>query len=567
MINPNTLKTILVSNKITPDIEKLFNQFNTSDEIINYLIEQKIISEDRLYLLFGIHFEIPFINLIPSLIDNRLVKIFDINIIKENLFIPLQKIGNNLIIAFANPFNIYLIDELKKISDLNIIPFIATKSRIIDLINSIFQLTENIKSILNDIYKEGEFVSEITTVAKKVDLSVETSSIVKLVDMIIKQALIQRASDIHIEPEETDIKIRYRIDGVLYKKISAPINIRDNLISRIKVISGMDISEKRLPQDGRIKVIIDNKEIDIRVATSPTLKGEKIVMRLLEKSNLITDIDRLGIDYYNTQLLNSAIKRNNGIIIVSGPTGSGKTTTLYTILQNLNAENYNIVTIEEPVEYILENINQIEVNQKIGLTFASGLRAILRQDPDIILVGEIRDSDTARVAIRSALTGHLVFTTLHTNSSVGSLSRLLDMSVEPYLISSSVIAVIAQRLIRKLCNECKQPVNIDYKLFENLNIENISEHFNGITKLYQKSGCSKCNYTGYKGRTGIFEVLILDKEIRNMILNKNSTGIIKDYAIKKGLKTLKDSALEKLFSGITDFDEVYKHIFLLDEDI
>ncbi|HOK40253.1 MAG TPA: GspE/PulE family protein [bacterium] len=566
-MNINLLKEIIIENNIlsSEEIQNIINRSDSIEEIIEYLNEQKIISEDKLYLLYSEKLENPFINLSYNLIDNKLLKMFDITTIKENLIIPLFKICDRvLLVAMADPLNIYIIEEIKKKTNFDVLPLLASKSKIIEIINSIYQLTDSINSIIEQIYKEEDYLTEEEKLTKKIDLSVETSSIVKLVDMIIRQAIIERASDIHIEPEENELKIRFRIDGILYKKISLPINIQNNLISRIKVISGMDISEKRLPQDGRIKLVIDNKEVDIRVSTSPTIKGEKIVLRLLEKRNLIKDIERLGIDDVNLKLLKEILEKKSGIIIVCGPTGCGKTTSLYTILQNLDSQSYNIITIEDPVEYILENINQIEVNLKIGLTFANGLRSILRQDPDIILVGEIRDTETAKIGIQSALTGHLVLTTLHTNTSISSISRLIDMGIEPYLISSSINGVIAQRLVRKLCNDCKQPIKLNKDILTKYNFNFDNAYL--PERIYQKTGCSSCNYTGYKGRTGVFEILKFDKEIKEMVLKKTAASKIKEYAIKNNFKTLKQSALEKVLAGITDFEEINKQILFIEEE-
>lgn len=558
MINIDLIKEVVVKNKILNDSYKAFSKYQNVEDLIKHLETENIISQDNLYILISEQIEIPYFNILHQMIDLKLFKLFKVSLIRENLFIPLFKIDNNIAVIFSNPLDIYLIDELKKLSNLNIIPYLGNKNEIVEIINSTFQLTENINSIIEEIFNEEDISTLYKQEFNKIDLSVETSPIVKLVDLIIKQALILRASDIHIEPEETEIKIRFRIDGILYKKMSIPINVKDNLVSRIKVIAGMDISEKRLPQDGRIIVHSNNQEIDIRVATSSTIKGEKIVMRLLQKNNLIKEIERLGIDEHNNRILNKMLSNKNGIIIVSGPTGSGKTTTLYTILQNLNSENNNIITIEDPVEYVLDNVNQMQVNAKIGLTFASGLRAILRQDPDIILLGEIRDSDTAHITVRSALTGHLVLTTLHTNSAVESISRLLDMGIESYLITSSIIGIVSQRLLKKLCNECKQPIELTEEMKNSISLTTIPKGFNKI--VYKKTGCVKCNYTGYKGRTGVFEILQLNDNLKEIIIDLSKIIKLEEYAIKNGMKKLKDAAIEKFLSGITDIDELITNV-------
>ncbi|MDW7673454.1 MAG: GspE/PulE family protein, partial [Bacillota bacterium] len=386
----------------------------------------------------------------------------------------------------------------------------------------------------------------------------DEAPIVKAVNAIIQQAVQEKASDIHIEPAETKVRVRCRIDGILQELISLPKQTHGPLVSRIKILASMDIAEKRLPQDGRIQIKAGSQQIDLRISTMPTIYGEKVVIRLLDKSNALFTISQLGMQPEVQQVFENILKQTYGIILVTGPTGSGKTTTLYASINQLNDSEKNIITIEDPVEYVLSGINQVQVNQKVGMTFASGLRSILRQDPDIIMLGEIRDVETAEIAIRAATTGHVVLSTLHTNDAAGTVTRLIDMGIEPFMVASSLVGVVSQRLVRKICLECKT----SYKLppFDPWRIYLEADHNEEIT-LYKGRGCGSCNNTGYKGRIAIQEVMPINNNLRTLITNKRSQAEIKEEAISQGVYTLKNDGVKKALAGITTLSEVMRVVY------
>jgi general secretion pathway protein E len=397
----------------------------------------------------------------------------------------------------------------------------------------------------------------ISEIEEKADLldDISDAPIIKLVNHIISQSVKARASDIHMEPYQDSFKVRYRVDGILYDLLSPPKWVQPTLISRIKVMAKMNIAEKRLPQDGRLDVKIGNQEIDVRVSTIPTSFGERLVLRLLDKSASLISLSDLGLASDKLDHLGNLVRSPNGIILVTGPTGSGKTTTLYAILSSINIPDINIITIEDPIEYQIKGISQIQVNPKINLTFAGGLRSIVRQDPDVILVGEIRDQETAAIAVQSALTGHLVFSTLHTNDSASAITRLVDIGVEPFLISSSVLAVVAQRLIRVLCRDCKQPYTPDNSTLESIGIT--PDQFQETT-IYRADGCENCFHTGYKGRTGIFEIMLMDSSLKSLILTTYDSSQIKDAALNLNMVTLRQDGIQKVLKGTSTIEEVIR---------
>ncbi len=403
------------------------------------------------------------------------------------------------------------------------------------------------------VFKEEEEEED----SKRLEAISREAPIIQLVNMLIVQGVKDRASDIHIEPNEKGLLIRFRIDGMLHDIRTLPNTIKSAVISRIKILAKMDIAERRLPQDGRFQVKFGTREVDLRVSTIPTVLGEKAVLRLLDKSKGLIKLEQLGFIPEQLEEFKSIISKSYGIILLTGPTGSGKTTTLYAALNKVNSKDKNIITVEDPVEYKLARVNQIQIKPKINLTFANTLRSILRQDPDIIMVGEIRDSETAQIAVQASLTGHLVFSTLHTNDAASALTRLIDMDIETFLISSSVIGVIAQRLVRVICEKCKEEYIPGEDVLSGLNIKGNSKD-DGKVKLYRGTGCPSCKNTGYYGRTSIYELIVLDEEIRSLIISKTSSNVIKDAAIKKGMKTLKDSGLEKVMQGITTIEEVLR---------
>ncbi|HON56333.1 MAG TPA: GspE/PulE family protein [bacterium] len=552
-MNDLTILDILLEENVIDDAK--YSELKTLNDrsqkyIFEILEDENIIKEEELIRLISRRINIPYINLNVSLIDRNIVNLIPEEIIRTNNVIPIFKIQNMLTVGMVDPTDLYLIDELKQITGLNISPVLVSQSKLRGVISQLFGIEDSMTELVNALKSEitAEFEEE-----EYIDLqtTAEEAPIIKLVNLIIEQAIVDRASDIHIEPQHNRLRIRYRIDGQLYEIQSPPRQFTSSIISRIKVLARLDISEKRIPQDGRIKLKVNERDIDIRVSTSPTIFGEKIVMRLFDKTQMLSSLENLGLNEEAYNRVIELLKKNTGILLVTGPTGSGKTTTLYAAIQQLDSIKKNIVTIEDPVEYQLNNISQIEVNPRVGLTFATGLRSILRQDPDIMMVGEIRDIETAEIAIRSALTGHFVLSTLHTNNAPDSLTRLINMGIEPYLIASTLQAVIAQRLVRMLCNDCREtfvPPPEFIKEFEKYakNEELI---------FYTSRGCKNCKYTGYKGRTGIFEILEMNDEIKKLVINKASVENIKQAALNARMLTLKQDAFDKIIRGITSLDE------------
>ena len=488
-----------------------------------------------------------YMDLSDYIIDTELVKIFPEALAKKYKVVPIFKIADTLNVAMVDPQNIEVIDNIRK----------ATK---IENIDTVLVSEKGIQKVLDSYYGVAGSVAEIVSfMDKEKNLSAKSSlseaaedpPIIKLVNILIMEAVKDKASDIHIEPDTEFLRIRYRIDGILHEAHQIPAKFQKAIISRVKVISNIDISENRRPQDGKIHLRLENKEIDIRVSTFPTVHGENIVMRILDKTSVLLGLKDLGFDQANLSVFDKLIRQPNGIILVTGPTGSGKTTTLYSALATISSIEKNIITIEDPVEYEIPLIRQTQVNTKAELTFANGLRSILRQDPDVIMVGEIRDKETAEVAIQASLTGHLVFSTLHTNDAPSSLTRLIDMGIEQFLISSSVIGILAQRLVRAICDKCKEKYTPDPSLL----------HEFGITKqmdFYRGKGCPKCKNSGFTGRIGIFELLVITEDIRKLINEKASADQIKKKAIQLGLKTLRDDGLDKVDKGLTTIEEVVR---------
>ncbi len=490
-------------------------------------------------------------------IEPSLLKGLPLSFVKGNVFLPLHKEDNELVAAVADNQGFFALLDMARAHNLKPRPLYAPKEVILNAINRIYSQTSRVNEVMGDI--EGEDLSMIATEFESprdlLELT-EEAPIIRLLNALLMEAVKERASDIHVEPYEKGLDVRFRVDGILRKVLSPPRIIQDALISRIKIISGLDIAEKRLPQDGRIKLLVGGKDIDIRVSIVPTTLGERAVLRLLDRQVGILSLEVIGLEGPILNIFKNALSKQNGIILVTGPTGSGKTTTLYASLLKLNTEERNIITVEDPVEYRLKGIGQIHVNPKIGFTFASGLRAILRQDPDIIMVGEIRDLETAEIAVHASLTGHLVLSTLHTNDAPGAITRLIDMGIEPFLVASSLIVILAQRLVRAICPHCKEsytPPPHEIKFLEtSLKSENIPK------LLYRGHGCSKCMGKGYLGRTGIFELLEITPDIRSMIIERKDTQTIKTSAINAGFKTIMVHGISKIINGITTTEEVLR---------
>jgi len=521
-------------------------------------VEIGAISREELYGILQYIYETEYIDLSNYVIDPEVISLISEKAALRFKLIPISKNNGELIIAMANPLDVYAIDfvrdhtKIKKIKSL-----LASEEDVLNAITNYYELGEYddiIEKLGTEIiFKEEEEEED----SKKLEAISKEAPIIQLVNMLIVQGVKDRASDIHIEPNEKGLLIRFRIDGMLHDIRTLPNTIKSAVISRIKILAKMDIAERRLPQDGRFQVKFGTREVDLRVSTIPTVFGEKVVLRLLDKSKGLIKLEQLGFIPEQLGEFKSIISKSYGIILLTGPTGSGKTTTLYAALNEVNSKDKNIITVEDPVEYKLDRINQIQIKPKINLTFANTLRSILRQDPDVIMVGEIRDTETAQIAVQAALTGHLVFSTLHTNDAASALTRLIDMDIETFLISSSVIGVIAQRLVRVICEKCKEEYTPGKNVLSGLNIKDDSNN-DGKVKLYRGTGCSFCKNTGYYGRTSIYEHIVLDEEIRALIISKASSNVIKDVALKKGMKTLKDSGLEKAMQGITTIEEVLR---------
>lgn len=552
--------------------EALEEQKRTGIKLGQILIEKNIITEKQLLQFLSEQFSIRFVELSNQELDPKVVGLIPEATARRYNLIAISKTGNTLSVAMMDPLNIVVLDELKLMTGLNIEPVFALEEDILTAIDKYYG-TQSSKQALDEILKstsveEGEDNLSVVEDKSKEDEDIvslenkgEAGPIIKMVNVIISSAIKSHASDIHIEPSYKETKVRFRIDGVLHPQPSIPKKFHNAIVSRLKIMASLDISEHRIPQDGRIKIKIHEKEIDLRVSVLPCVYGEKIVMRILDSSGLKLRLEDLGFEPENLAIFSKCIRAPHGINLITGPTGSGKSTTLYSALATLNSPDVNISTIEDPVEYNLEGINQVNVNPDVGLTFASGLRAFLRQDPDIIMVGEIRDFETMSIAINAAMTGHLVFSTLHTNDAPGAITRIGMMGIEPFLTSSTLLMVVAQRLVRTICKNCKEPYEVKPELILGLGASSslIEKNLkNGNLVLYKGKGCEKCSNTGYKGRIGIHEILEVNDEIRNLIIAKATSNQIKEVAKKNGMITLRESALRKMFLGITTVEEVMR---------
>jgi type IV pilus assembly protein PilB len=500
------------------------------------------------------------INILPDVID-----LVPRETAHNHKVVPVSRLENKLFLAMADPLNVMALDDVKRITKLEISPLIASEKAITDKLNSIdASKSGSMEDIIQDAQKRSDAEGEADTIEsvresrEEVNLdqlaaSSEEAPVIKLANLIVLQAIKDRASDIHLEPFEKVMRLRYRIDGVLLDATPPPKQMQLALASRFKIMSNLDIAERRLPQDGRMRVKVSGKDFDLRVSILPTVHGEKIVLRVLDKSNLSASLDKLGLDESTFKQFKSAIDAPHGLILVTGPTGSGKTTTLYSALNELNNPQWNIITVEDPVEFQIPGINQVPTKKDIGLSFANALRSILRQDPDIIMIGEIRDTETAEIAIEAALTGHQVLSTMHCNDAPGAIARLDDMGIAPFLISSSVVLSCAQRLVRRICSHCKEPVTYPAKMFEDLGIDPIA--FDG-TQLFRGRGCDRCKNSGYVGRMAIIEAMTLSDQIRKLIIARASTREMGKLAVNQGMRTLRMVALDRARDGITTLEQV-----------
>ncbi|HDH02299.1 MAG TPA: type II secretion system protein GspE [Nitrospirae bacterium] len=513
------------------------------------IIEETAIKEEELLEALALQFNIPVVDredFPTELPFERLSHEF----LRENVILPLKVTDSTLLVAMGDPTKTDAIDALEATFGYEIKPVLVKRTSIIGHLEILFASREAVmKRVIEDVEEDVQ-VLEVSEEVDHLKGLAQEKGIIQLVNLIIDNAVKDRASDIHIEPGEDSLRVRYRIDGILYKKELLPLGMRPAIASRIKLLASMNIAERRLPQDGRIKGNFGAKEVDIRVSTIPTVHGESLVMRILDRDSSFIGLEQLGFDSHLLQRYNELIHTPFGMILITGPTGSGKSTTLYASLDRINSPDKKIITIEEPVEYIMREINQINVKPKIGLTFANGLRHIVRQDPDVIMVGEIRDLETAGIAIHSALTGHLIFSTLHTNNASATITRLIDMGVENYLVSSTLIGVMAQRLVRRICPECKTQYHV---------IEDMVREFQlQADTLWKGQGCEHCSGTGYRGRIAIFELLEVNDDIRELIMEKTTVRELRDKAIGLGMRTLRDNGIEKVREGITTIDEVLR---------
>lgn len=526
-------------------------------DIGQVLLRQKAISEVDLLKAQGKLLELDVRTGLPSDINTDFTSEVSIGFLKSNRMVPVEA-GTEFFFAVNDPFLFQPLDDLRKILGRETAPVIlCPHSAIINAINFAYDMTQDSAEEVMQGMDEEDPEALFSEIEETGDLLDDTSDapVIRLVNLMFAQAVRDNASDIHIEPYQNSLKIRQRLDGILYDMLTPPKHVQSALVSRIKIMAKLNIAEKRLPQDGRIELRIANREIDVRVSTLPTAFGERVVLRLLDKSSILISLKDLGMPEDRLEQFSKEIRAANGIILVTGPTGSGKTTTLYAALTTINSTDVNIITVEDPIEYRISGIGQVQVNPKINLTFASGLRSIVRQDPDVILVGEIRDTETAEIAVQSALTGHLVFSTLHTNDSASAVTRLRDMGIEPFLISSSVNAILAQRLIRIICTHCKEEYVPDS---EELHKLGVSDKDSAGRKVYRGKGCVKCHHTGYRGRSGIFELMLLDREMKNLVLKTADSNTIKQLAVEKGMITLRQDGLQKIFQGVTTIEEVFR---------
>ncbi len=516
------------------------------------------VSDEEVTEFLSRQYRVQAINLDRYEIEPEVIKLVPLEVCERHKVIPVQRAGATLIVAMADPSNLNAIDDIKFLTGYNVEPVVASEAQIKRALERFYAEPEiDYEEIMGDLDEDVEYVSEEAEPdAVDLERASEDAPVIRLVNAILLNAVKKRASDIHIEPYERSLRVRYRIDGVLHEEMKPPLKLKNAIASRIKIMSHLDIAERRLPQDGRIKLKFGKgKEMDFRVSTLPTIWGEKIVLRLLDKSNLQLDMTKLGFEEKALQDFKWAIKQPYGMVLVTGPTGSGKTTTLYSALTELNQPGVNISTAEDPVEYNLAGINQVQMHEEIGLNFAAALRSFLRQDPDIIMVGEIRDFETAEIAIKAALTGHLVLSTLHTNDAPSTIIRLLNMGIEPFLVTSSVNLVLAQRLARRICPDCRQRVKTDPKVLREVGFP---EERLAQVKTYKGAGCHECNGSGYRGRIALYEVMPFTDRLKEMVLQGATTAELKDQMIRDGVKTLRMSGLTKVEEGVTTLDEVVR---------
>ncbi len=527
--------------------------------LLKILTDKQFVSDQDMAFSMGRCLNTPPINLSKVRVPEEILNIIPREMAKAHKLVPIARLGDKLFVAMADPTNVLAVDDLKRRVQLEIVPMIATERAVTEALSGVHSTGQQMSDVLKQVSDEAAGDIEVQQ-QKREDIDLdrlagdsEEAPVIKIVNLILAQAIKEKASDIHIEPFQKTLKLRYRIDGELIQAESPPKGLQLAITSRIKILAGLNIAERRVPQDGRFRIRVMGKEIDLRISILPTQHGEKVVIRILDKTALAGSIDSMGMDEETVARFRKAIDAPHGMILVTGPTGSGKTTTLYSVLQELNSPNYNIVTVEDPIEYELMGVNQVAARPDIGLDFASALRSILRQDPDIVMVGEIRDNETADIAVKAALTGHQVLSTLHTNDAAGAIARLDDMGIEPFLISSSVIMCCAQRLIRRVCVNCREEFTPEPEMFERLSLTPTEGQV-----FYHGIGCDRCKGRGYSGRAAIIEALTVSESIRRLIIKRASAAVIKNQAISEGMKTLRMVGIDKALEGITTLEEVWR---------
>jgi len=561
---------LIKARLLTPEqLQKALDHQKTDGGKLGYnLVKLGFVKEEEITGLLSKQYGVAAINLRDATVDEQIVKLIPSEVAQKYLILPLRRTGATLTIAMVDPTNVFAMDDIKFMTGYNVEPVVASELAIKEAIDKYYGSSHELelKKVMDEMAETDVPAADLELMEEEEELDLarleaatEDAPVVKLVNLILTDSIKRGASDIHIEPYEKDFRVRFRIDGVLYEIMNPPLKLRDAIISRIKIMAKLDIAEKRLPQDGRIKIKMKmqgkNREMDYRVSVLPTLFGEKIVLRLLDKENLMLDMTRLGFEVNSLKSFERAIFRPYGMVLVTGPTGSGKTNTLYSSISRVNTPETNIMTAEDPVEFNVHGINQVQMKESIGLNFAAALRSFLRQDPNIILVGEIRDFETAEIAVKAALTGHLVLSTLHTNDAPSTINRLMNMGIEPFLVATSVNLICAQRLIRRVCKECREDMHMPAQA-----LCDIGFHPDEApkVKVYKGRGCGVCNNTGYKGRVGLYEVMEITDELRELILCGASTLELRRKAIDLGMTTLRGSGLQKLRDGVTSVEEVVR---------
>ncbi len=557
---------------ITPQqLDKaLDEQKQTGGRIGEHLVRLGFVTEEDILDCLSQQYGVPSINLRHFEIDEAIIRLIPADVARKYQFIPVSKTGATLTVAMSDPTNVFAMDDITFITGYRVEPVVASEEALREAIDKYYGTTHalELKKVMEDLSTVEEASLEVLEEEENLDVtdleaSADEAPVVRLVNLILTDALKRGASDIHVEPYEKSYRVRFRIDGILYEIMNPPMKLKEAICSRIKILAKLDIAEKRLPQDGRIKIKMKFqgklKELDYRVSTLPTLHGEKIVMRLLDKDNLMLDMTKLGFEKSSLKNFEEAIFQPYGMVLVTGPTGSGKTNTLYSSISRINTPEVNIITAEDPVEFQLPGINQVQMKESIGLNFAAALRSFLRQDPNIVLVGEIRDFETAEIAIKAALTGHLVLSTLHTNDAPSTINRLMNMGIEPFLVATSVNLIVAQRLIRRVCQKCKQPEDVPVQALLNVGF---SEAEAPNIQLFKGRGCDVCNQRGYKGRVGLYEVMKISEDLRELILSGASAVELRRKAIEEGMISLRESGLQKIRDGVTTIEEVVRETVL-----